>query len=140
MKNRRQNVVTVLTKELAALQNEEAELKRQLATVQAVIKDVKQAVTTLQSATVHLPLSAKIFDAMQKMKRFATASAIADELLKTEEHADVRAIKRDVNSSLARMRKKNAVGVVENTKGTFYGLTDWLDDKGQPKSGFPVTA
>ncbi len=138
MKNRKQNVVAVLLKEVQALEAEEAELKRQLQSLQSVIKDVKQAILTLQGSAVHVPLSAKVFDTIQAMKRFVSASDIAEEIVRKEEFMDLRSTKRDVNSALNRMKKKGAVTFIELGNIQYYGLVDWVNEKNEPLGPYKV--
>lgn len=138
MKNRKQNVVAVLIKEVQALEAEEADLKRQLVSLQSVIKDVRQAIVTLQGSAVHVPLSARVFDTIQAMKRFASASDIAEALVKGDEFADVRTMKRDVNSVLNRMKKKGAVTMIETDRIQYYGLLDWVNDRNEPLNQYKV--
>jgi hypothetical protein len=138
MKNRKQNVVAVLIKEVQALEAEEADLKRQLVSIQSVIKDVRQAIVTLQGSAVHVPLSARVFDTIQAMKRFASAGDIAETICKDDEYADVRTMKRDVNSVLNRMKKKGAVTVIEVDRIQYYGLLDWVNDRNEPLNQYKV--
>lgn len=132
MKNRKQNVVAVLTKELQGLEAEEAELKRQLVNIQSVIRDVRQAITTLQGSAVHVPLSTKVFDTIQALNRFVTAAEISEAIVLKEDFLDIRSVKRDVNSVLNRMHKKGAVVRYDGGRGQYWGLQDWVDAKNEP--------
>ncbi len=132
MKNRKQNVVAILQKEVMQLEAEEQELKRQLAQIQSVIRDVKQAIVTLQGTVVHLPLSAKVFDTIQAANRFVSAADISESIVEREDFLELKVVKRDVTSALNRMKKKGAVAVIEKGGIQFYGLQDWVNDKNEP--------
>jgi hypothetical protein len=132
MKNRKQNVVAILQKEVMQLEAEEQELKRQLSQIQAVIRDVKQAVSTLQGTVVHLPLSAKVFDTIQGTGRFVSSTVISESIVEQEDFLDIKVVKRDVTSALNRMKKKGAVSVIEKAGIQYYGLMDWVNEKNEP--------
>jgi hypothetical protein len=132
MKNRKQNVVAILQKEVMQLEAEEQELKRQLSQLQAVIRDVKQAVSTLQGTVVHLPLSAKVFDTIQGTGRFVSSTVISESIVEQEDFLDIKVVKRDVTSALNRMKKKGAVSVIEKAGIQYYGLMDWVNEKNEP--------
>ncbi len=136
MKNRKQNVVAILQKEVMQLEAEEQELKRQLSQIQSVIRDVKQAIVTLQGTVVHLPLSAKVFDTIQAANRFVSAADISETIVEREDFLDLKVVKRDVTSALNRMKKKGAVAVIEKGGIQFYGLMDWVNDRNEPLEKF----
>ena len=132
MKNRKQNVVAILQKEVMQLEAEEQELKRQLSQIQSVIRDVKQAIVTLQGTVVHLPLSAKVFDTIQAANRFVSAADISETIVEREDFLDLKVVKRDVTSALNRMKKKGAVAVIDKGGIQYYGLQDWVNDRNEP--------
>jgi hypothetical protein len=139
-KNRKQNVVTILLKEVHALEAEEVELRKQLADLQSVIRDIRQAVLTLEGTAVHLPLSAKVIDMIQATNRFLSASEIAELMVKKEEFLDLRTLKRDVNSVLNRMKKKGLVVSIEHERVLIFGLSDWVDAKMNPLEAYKPKA
>lgn len=136
MNDRRKNVINLLMKEIQELESEEKTLKAALQEKQNELRDIRQAISMLQSSTVRIPLSTKIIDMMQEIDYFASSAQIAIFLHKKEPYTDLKALKRDVNSQLNRMKKRGAVIVYDEKRVNYYGLEDWVDSKGKPKAEF----
>lgn len=126
-KSGKQNIMSMLQKEIQQMEQEEESVRNRLQTLQKEIRDLKQVLVTLQGSVVHVSLASRIFDAVQSLNRFVSAAEIAEELAKSGDFLDLRKLKRDVNSDLNRMKKKEAVIMFEHNRIQVYGLQDWVD-------------
>lgn len=140
MNERKRNVIALLNKEIKALETEAEEIREQLQERENEIKDIRAAISMLQGSSVKVPLSTKVIDAIQEIGRFCTSAQIAKRLHTNESYLDPRALKRDVNSQLNRMKKKGAVAVDDSLPVLTYGLLDWLDSSGGVVEAFKAKA
>lgn len=140
MNERKRNVIALLNKEIEALEKEANNMRQQLQDAENEIKDIRAAISMLQGSSVRVPMSTKVIDTIQSIGRFCTASEIATMIHKQETYLDLRALKRDINSQLNRMKKKGAVAVDETTRVNTFGLLDWLDSTGKVVDAFKAKA
>jgi uncharacterized phage infection (PIP) family protein YhgE len=131
MNERKLNVIALLNKEIEALESEVNDLRSSLQDKENEVKDIRAAISMLQGASVKIPLSTKVIDTIQAIGRFSTSAQIAGYLHKKEEYLDIRALKRDVNSQLNRMKKKGAIAVDDTKNVQTFGLIDWTTPDGK---------
>lgn len=138
MNERKRNVIALLNKEIEALESEANELRQSLQEKENEIKDIRAAINMLQGSSVKIPLSSKVIDTIQEIGRFATSAQIAQALHKKEEYLDIKALKRDVNSQLNRMKKKGAIAVDDSKQVQTFGLIDWTTPEGKVIDAFKI--
>jgi len=136
IKSYKQNAINALDKEVKRLQEEENTIKHQLQILQTEIKDIQQALLSLQSSTVRVPLTTKIIDTIQAANCFISISQLVDTLASKDAYYDIKLLRKDVMAGLTKMKSRMAIVSYMLKDIIYYGLIDWVNDKEEPDPRF----